>query len=125
MGESILRTLVGDYPERVTAATVFQAAEQGDALCLEIVQESATYLGIAVANLVNLFNPQLIVIGGPVGHMGQIMLEPLQEEVRRRAMAYPLSVAKIVTSELGPYADAIGAAVLVLQQASELIFAKK
>ena len=124
-GASILRSLVGDHPEWVTPQTVFAAAEQGDALALEIVTEAARYVGIAVANLVNLFNPQLVVIGGPVGQVGQVLMDPLRDEVRRRAMAYPLSAVEIVTSNLGAYAGAIGAAVLVLQQASELIFAKK
>lgn len=124
-GASILRGLVGDHPEWVTPQTVFAAAEQGDPLALEIVTEAARYVGIAVANLVNLFNPQLVVIGGPVGQVGQVLMDPLRDEVRRRAMAYPLSAVEIVTSNLGAYAGAIGAAVLVLQQASELIFAKK
>jgi glucokinase len=124
-GDTLLRTLVGDYPERVTAATVFQAAEQGDSLALAVVEEAARYLGIAIANLVNLFNPQLIVVGGPVGHAGSVLFDPMREEVRRRAMAYPLSAVQIVPSSLGASADAIGAAVLVLQEASELIFARK
>ncbi|CAN5551473.1 ROK family transcriptional regulator [soil metagenome] len=124
-GDTILWTVVGNYPERVTAEMVFQAAEQGDVLAGEIVVEVARYLGIAIANLVNLFNPELIVLGGPLGQIGRVLLEPLLEEVRRRAMAYPLSVVKIVTSDMGPDAGAIGAAVLVLQRASELIFGDK
>ena len=89
----------------------------------QVVVETATYLGIAVANLINLFNPALIVLGGPVGQNGDVLLAPLRDELQRRAMAYPLSAATIVTSTLGPDAGAIGAAVLVLQHASELFFA--
>ena len=111
-------------PERITAETVFAAAEQHDELAQQVVVDTAVYLGIAVANLINLFNPQLIVLGGPVGQHGQILLEPLCAEVRRRAMAYPLSAVSIVTSTLGVDAGAIGAAVLVLQRASELFFAE-
>jgi glucokinase-like ROK family protein len=121
-GDTLLWTMVGNYPERVTAEMVFQAAERNDALALRIVEETARYLGIAVANLVNLFNPELIVLGGPVGQYSQVMLPMIVEEVRKRALAYPLSVAQIITSALGQDASAIGAAVLVLQQASELIF---
>lgn len=124
-GTSILHDLSGNHPELITAQTVFQAAEQDDPLAQEIVKEVARYLGIAIANLINLFNPELIILGGPVGRAGHVLLDPLQEEVRRRAMVYPLSVARIVTSALGPDTGAIGAAVLVLQRASELFFASR
>jgi predicted NBD/HSP70 family sugar kinase len=53
-----------------------------------------------------------------------VLLDPVRAEVQRRAMAYPLSAARIVTSTLGADAGAIGAAVLVLQRASELFFAR-
>jgi glucokinase-like ROK family protein len=124
-GDTLLWTMVGNYPERVTAEMVFQAAEQDDALALALVQETVHYLGIAIANLVNLFNPELIVLGGQVGQHSRVMIGPLLEEVRKRALSYPLSATKIVTSALGSDASAIGAAVLVLQRASELIFAEK
>ena len=98
------------------------AAELGDRLAMDVVANTATVLGIAFANLINLFNPELIILGGPVGQGSQILLEPLRAEVQRRAMAYPLSVVQIEASTLGNDADAIGAAVLVLQQASEILF---
>jgi predicted NBD/HSP70 family sugar kinase len=120
--DSLLWELADRYPERVTAVMVFQAAEQKDTLACELVAETAQYLGIAIANLINLFNPEHIVLGGPVGQDSQVLLAPLKAEVQRRAMAYPLSAAEIVTSQLGADASAVGAAVLVLQHASELIF---
>ena len=122
--DTIFHTLIGSYPERITADVVFQAAEQGDSLAKEIIDETAMYLGIALANVVNLFNPELIVLGGPVGQKGEVLLEPLRAEVRRRAMAYPLSVARIITTVLGANAGTVGAATLVLQRASELLFEK-
>ena len=124
-GDTILHTLIGSHPERITADVVFQAAEQGDSLAKEIIDETAIYLGIALANIVNLFNPELIVLGGPVGQKGEILLEPLRAEVRRRAMAYPLSATQIITTDLGSKAGTVGAATLVLQRASELLFKRK
>lgn len=121
--DSLLPALVEGHPERIVAETVFAAAEQGDPLARQVMDETAQYLGIAVANLVNLFNPELIVLGGPVGQAGPVLLDPVRTEVQRRAMAYPLSAARIVTSTLGADAGAIGAAVLVLQRANELFFA--
>ncbi len=88
---SLLIELVEGHPERILPETVFAAAEAGDALAQEVVHTTAVYLGIAIANLVNLFNPELIVLGGPVGQRGQILLDTVQAEAQRRAMAYPLS----------------------------------
>lgn len=121
--DSLLATLVEGHPERIVAETVFAAAEQEDMLALQVVEETGRYLGIAVATLVNLFNPERIVLGGPVGQSGQVLLSPLRAEVQRRAMAYPLSAVRITASTVGPDAGAVGAAVLVLQRASELFFA--
>jgi glucokinase-like ROK family protein len=121
--QSLLGEMVGAHPERLTAEMVFAAAEQGDPVASAVVGETATYLGIAIANLVNLFNPQLIVLGGPIGQMSHGMLPALLDEVRKRALSYPLSVVQIVPSALGGDANAIGAAALVLRRASELIFA--
>jgi glucokinase-like ROK family protein len=119
---SILNTLVGHHPEQITAHTVFEAARQGDELTGAVVNEATRYLGIAIANLVNLFNPELIVLGGPVGQEYRFTIDALRQQVRRRAMAYPLSAVQIVSSSLGADAGAIGAAVLVLQRADRLVF---
>ncbi len=120
--ESSLHQLMGAHPERLTAQAVFSAAEQGDATAMQVVQEVAQHLGVAISSLINLLNPQRIVLGGPVGQNADILLAPLRLEVQRRAMAYPLSFAEITVSRLGPHAGAIGAAVLVLQRASDWIF---
>ena len=120
----LLQELCGRYPERISAEVVFRAAEQGDVVAGGIVSDVARYLGIAVANLINLFNPQRIILGGPIGRAGQVLLDPLREEVQRRAMAYPRSAVEITATDLGPDTGAIGAAVLVLQHASELFFSR-
>jgi predicted NBD/HSP70 family sugar kinase len=121
-GSPRLEEMSGHHPERITGQMVIAAAEAGDALSLDVVAQAARYLGIAVANLINLFNPQRIVLGGPIGRAGGVLLEPLRAEVQRRAMAYPRSAVEIATSGLGPDTSAIGAAVLVLQHSSELFF---
>jgi len=119
---SSLRAIAGHHPERLTAYDVLEAAEDGDNLATQALDTTAEYLGIAVGNLINLFNPQLIVLGGPVGNSSPLLARLLRDKVRRRAMAYPLSAASITTSTLGASAGAIGAAVLVLQKAHQLLF---
>jgi predicted NBD/HSP70 family sugar kinase len=109
--------------EDLSVETIFEAAEAGDPLAREVVDEVAGYLGIAIANLVNLFNPELITLGGPIGENGQVLIEPLKREVSRRAMPYSLGMVTIASSDLGAQAGSMGAAVLVLQQAGRLLFA--
>lgn len=114
--------LAGGDPDHITSQTVFKAAEQSDALALEVVEEVSGYLGIAIANLINLLNPAMVVLGGPVGRAGHVLIAPLWEEIKRRARPAPLSAVRMVTSSLGNDTEAIGGAALVLQQAQELLF---
>jgi glucokinase-like ROK family protein len=119
---SLLQELTGHHPELISATQVFTAAEQGDAVALETIDEIASYIGIAFAGLINLFNPEVIFLGGPVGEASEILSDRVKEKIRHRAMAYPMSAVQIQRSSLGTDAGAIGASVLVLQRASELFF---
>jgi len=91
-------------------------------VALDTLEVVAEYLAIALAGLINLFNPEIILLGGPVGQASNTLVELIREKVRHRAMAYPLSVTQIVKSSLGIEAGAIGASVLVLQQANKIFF---
>lgn len=93
------------------------AAGAGDALATQVLNEVAHTLGAGIANLINLFNPQLIVLGGWSGAViGETILPQLQQVVRRYALPQPLSAAKIALSQLGWDAVSIGAASLALEQ---------
>ncbi|HUX22908.1 MAG TPA: ROK family transcriptional regulator, partial [Spirochaetia bacterium] len=70
---TILHQLTGGQVEAVTVANVFEAAEMGDPASVELVLEVARYLGVVVANLVNLLNPELVVLGGPVGEASELL----------------------------------------------------
>ena len=102
--------------EAITAQMVFAAAQQGDGLALEVVNELAETVGIGLAGVINLFNPDMIVIGGAVNELGDVFLGPLRETVRRRALSTPVNAVEIVNSSLGHTAGAIGAATLVLDR---------
>lgn len=99
--------------EEVTAETVAKAASKGDSLALEIMKEAAGNLGIGVANLVQIFNPQLVIIGGGVSKAGKMLLGPVQEAVRERTMPSLREGLTIVTSALGDDASLMGAAASV------------
>lgn len=117
---TILTDWVGDNLESITAKMVDQAAAQGDALALRVVRETGQYVGIAIANLMNLINPQLVIIGGPIARFGQVFLDAIRSTVRQRALSTAASTAQIVLSSLGEDAESIGAAALVLQASTSL-----
>lgn len=106
----------------ITADAVISAAGRGDALAIQVVEEAGAALGIALANVVNLFNPDTIIIGGPTSRAGGVLLNRIEREILSRALAVPGHHARVALSQLGNQAGAIGGAILVLRQASRLIF---
>lgn len=119
--ESTLSTLVDGALDRVTAATVYEAAAAGDELANEVVRDTALYLGVGVANLINIFNPDCVVIAGGVIAAGDHLLAPLRREVARRAFRPAVEACTIVPAALGGQAGVIGAArVFMLTHAAEV-----
>ncbi|MBA3532573.1 MAG: ROK family transcriptional regulator [Ardenticatenales bacterium] len=100
----------------VTVADVVAAARAGDPMPIEVIQRAGRYLGLAIANLLNLVNPGLIVLGGSVTEAGDMLLSPLRQTVRERSFAKSNAEATITMSRLGEDAVAVGAATLVIQQ---------
>lgn len=105
---SALPRLVGGDLSKLTAAQVYGAAKDGDALAVEVVRETARFLGIGVANLLNAFNPEVVVLAGGVTQAGDALFEPMRAEVRRRAFKPAVDACRIVPGIL-PNAGVIGA----------------
>lgn len=106
---SALLALAGGDPLAITAATVYEAADAGDTLARVIVRETAGFLGAAVANLLNVFNPEVVVIAGGVTRAGDALFEPLRAEVKRRAFRPAVEAARIVPGMLPGTAGVVGA----------------
>lgn len=106
---SIMPSLVDGDLAKITAATVFAAAHQGDELAGHVVRETAKFLGIGVANFLNIFNPEVVVIAGGVTQAGEALFEPLRAEVRRRAFAPAVEACRIVPGTLHGNAGVVGA----------------
>jgi glucokinase len=117
--ESALTALVGGNLERLTAATVYEAILKGDAYAGEVMLETAKILGAGLANIVNLFNPDMIVIVGGVTRAGDYLFTPLRSEVRRRAFRSAEQACQIVPGALPETAGVIGAAGLFLRSLRE------
>jgi glucokinase len=106
---SKLPEYVGGDLARITARTVSEAARDGDTFCLDVIRETAHFLGGAIANLVNIFNPDTVVICGGVTLAGDHLFEPLYNQVRRRAFAPAVEACRIVAGTLPGTAGVYGA----------------
>lgn len=104
-------SLLNTYPE-ITAKEVAEAARKGDPLAIEVINKAAGYIGATLASLVNTLNPDLIVIGGGVSQMGDLILNPIREEVRKRAINSFSENLKIVQAKLGGDVGIMGAIAL-------------
>ncbi|HYR86606.1 MAG TPA: ROK family protein [Terriglobia bacterium] len=112
-GTGIVRTAAEKgMPGSLTAEIVYEAATRGDATALEVFRETGIYLGIACANLINLLNLEVIVVGGGVMAAGEMLLEPARTAAARHAFPSSFRDCQIVQSKLWPDAGVIGAAML-------------
>jgi glucokinase len=109
------RTQLSDIEiDKISALDVAMAARQGDLVAQQIVTEVGEYLGVAVAELVNLVNPGMIVIGGGASQMGDMLLEPIRKLVRERSLRVSAQNVRITTALLGRRSSSLGAIVQVL-----------
>ena len=115
---SSLVELVTGKIEDITAEKIGVAAQNGDRLALDVIVEAGTYLGVGMVNLVNIFNPEMIVVGGGVANLGDLLLDPARQVVRERAFQISAQAVRIVTAQLGDEAGVFGAAVFALEQRS-------
>lgn len=110
--ESGVDTMMGamvQSPAEVTGATVTRAAAEGDTVAVEIIQKVATYIGIGITNMINIFNPEKIVLGGGVMKAGHLFMEKIVETVQERALPGPRARCQIVVAELGQDVGVLGA----------------
>ena len=108
-GDSTLHQLVDGDLSRITAQTVFEASKRDDPVALEVVRDTAHFLGVGISNLINIFNPDICVVAGGVTQAGDILFDPLRTEVRRRAFKSSVDACRIVPGALPLSAGVVGA----------------
>lgn len=113
---SALTGIVAGKIDLITAREVSQAAEAGDPLALGVVSQAAMYLGVGMVNVVNIFNPEVIVFGGSVAKMGDLLLNPVRQLVKDRAFELSAQAVRIVPASLGDDVGLLGAACFALEQ---------
>ena len=112
---SVLHQKVGGILERLTIDHVIEAAKEGDPSSLNIMAEAGKMVGFSVSILIDLFNPEMVIIGGPFGtKAGDLLITQIRKEAQLRALSKPFVNTQIVNGMLGSKAIAIGAAVLAI-----------
>ncbi len=113
----LAREMEPQYPKsvlqnkpRLTSEDVYEAGQNGDELALEVFRQLGFYLGIALVDLINILNPEVIVIGGGVAAGWDLFIHHVKDQIRTRAFLEPGIRAKIVRAVLGDDAGILGAA---------------
>jgi glucokinase-like ROK family protein len=116
--ESGKRTLLTKPAQgRISVSDVADAARRGDLAAQEIIKRSGTFIGIAIANLINMINPSTVIIGGGVAQAGDLLTGPIRQEVRERSLPASEHAVRITTAMLGRRSSLIGALVQAINTA--------
>jgi len=113
---TILTQLIGGKLENLTCELVFKAAQQGDELALWIAKETGRYLGIGVGSLINILNPEMVILAGGMIKAGDLLFNQVKKYARLNTLKASREGVKIVPAELGEDSGAIGAAATVLKR---------
>lgn len=97
----------------ITPYIVCEAAKAGDPVAKRIFTIMGEYIGIGMASVVNLLNPEKIIVGGGVADAGEILMTPLKETLKKRAMKIAGEAVEVVPAQLGNTAGVIGASLLI------------
>jgi glucokinase-like ROK family protein len=112
LADSGKRTILADFDHKqIRVSDVADAARRGDLEAQEILNRSGTFIGIAIAGLINLLNPNVVIIGGSVAEVGDILTAPIRKMVKERSLPASEHIVKITTAMLGRHSTLIGAMV--------------
>ena len=118
--KSKILDLAGGNLNKITFNVVIKAAKAGDKIAIRFVQEAGMYLGAKIAYLVNIFNPEAVVLGRGIENAGDLLIDVVEKAVKRWGYEEAVRVVKIIPASLGEDTVAVGAGALVIQK----LFAK-
>lgn len=117
--ETLILKLAGGEIEDIRSEHVVEAARQQDPLAMRLMEETAFYMGWGIANMVNILNPEVVIIGTIAVAAGDLLLEPIRRNVRRMAMERAASIVRILPAQLGEYVGDLAAVALVINSMKE------
>jgi len=118
-GTSLVLELAGDI-DKITGWTVLEAANQGDKMCMSLVEDVGQYLGLGIANLVNLFNPSVVILSSSMKLAGQLLLDRISWVVKRQSLRYSVENLDIRYGSLGDESGVLGAGLVILEHLFEI-----
>jgi glucokinase-like ROK family protein len=119
-GTSQAVALAGGNADEISAWTVLKAARLGDKTCSAVVEQAGNYLGLGLANLVNLFNPSMIVLDQRLELAGQGLLDQILRIIKRQALNYSTADLEVRFAKLGEEAGVLGVALMLIEQHFEI-----
>jgi N-acetylglucosamine repressor len=115
--DSKIRDLAAGDLDRVSIELIAQAAAENDSLAFRVLQKAASYIGIGLADLVNLLNPLLMIFGGALFRaVPQLLADPLRRIIKQRSLEKSANEVQLRVSELGSEAGALGASRLIAEK---------
>jgi glucokinase-like ROK family protein len=120
-GPAIVQMLRRSHGEDLTLSGVVASAQAGDPACRRAIGDAGRHIGVALANLCNLINPERVIVGGQLGLAGDVLLEPLRDSFLRYAVQAAADAVQIVPGQLGERAEVMGAIALGLQSFEPLL----
>ncbi len=114
--KSLIKEMSDNNPDNVDALLVANAAKEGDKLAKDIYDQAGWYLGIGIANLINLFNPEMIVMGGGIMKDKELIEETMQESLNERAIETSLEQVEICKVALGDETGVKGAIAVAMEE---------
>jgi predicted NBD/HSP70 family sugar kinase len=122
--QALVRLVQPSRAEEISVRGVIGLAQGGDPGCRRAIADAGQAVGAVVAGLVNLFSPEMVVVGGDLGEAGDLLLDPLREAVKRDALPAAADGLRIVAGELGERANLLGALALVLMESEHEVAAR-
>lgn len=120
---SRVQEMAQDDLDRINIEMIIQAAIENDSLAFRILSDSAIHIGVALADVVNLLNPAVVIFGGPLFQTNsQFVLEPIQRVIKARALEKAANEVQLMASELGGEAGALGAARFAAEESIERLY---
>jgi predicted NBD/HSP70 family sugar kinase len=125
-GAALLGALQSSHQDIDALDQVVELAREKHPACVRVLADAGSHIGVAIANLINLFNPRRIVVGGELAGAGELLLEPMRVAAQRSAVQAAVDAVEIVPGVLGQRAEVLGGLALVLLEpwrfgASELV----
>ncbi len=114
--KSILREIAGGHTDKITVKEIIKAAREKDAVAIRVIEEGGKNLGLKIAFLVNLLNPEIVVIGGGIEDCGAILLNAVKTSVKDWAVEEVASQVKIIPSAFGENSVALGVVGIVARE---------